>query len=308
MDASRFWEGQLLKELMNEIDSSNVKAIIASGPPFRNVFYASKIKKTHPKITFIADMRDPWLDGNLSSLNFSDNRKGVEKILLQKTLENCNYFLVTDDRIKEIYSNYFDKARHKFRTIKHFYDEDESRFDPKIKTEKTIIIYSGSIVMTNRDSCLDPLLEALKSNQEYLKANKIEFHFYTQSKWLEVETRLLGLPIHFHDPLPPRSLSKEISSKADFLLSLNPTYLKDFLLTKLIDYSTYGIPIIHISEKGKSWEFLNEYNNGFTVRPIDLNDFFSSFQSLNRTLSGTSCPLEFSLSHQTMKLENLVIH
>jgi len=110
---------------------------------------------------------------------------------------------------------------------------------------------------------LDALME-LKYNHIDLY-NKTEFLFYINSQWVINEVRKRKLTnFYFRKMVSPTEFNKIALSK-NYLLIFLPNHLKNYLITKNIDYLPLKKPIVLCSNKGLASDFLIENEIGIHI-------------------------------------------
>jgi len=125
---------------------------------------------------------------------------------------------------------------------------------PKQIDNKTKFIYGGNMPMIGKEDSILPFLDALVVIREtHLELyNKIEIHFYFSSDWMIDEVRERKLSnIYFNKLLAPSKFN-EIAYNFDYLLIFLPKHLKDYIITKNIDYLPLKKPIIICSKIGEA--------------------------------------------------------
>ena len=82
-DRAVFWKSAVLREASEVIRKENIGVVVATGAPFRILYYATLLKKRHPYLRVLADFRDPWVDASflLGYRYLSNRRKTFEQEL-----------------------------------------------------------------------------------------------------------------------------------------------------------------------------------------------------------------------------------
>ena len=254
-DESRFWKTILQKKLVEICSKEKIDIVIASGPPFRVLLY-SLMKNDFPEIKFYSDLRDEWLTGKLFNSKISKAQYNIEKKIQDIVIRKSDKILVTDVTNKLKIEGLYGDLGTKIKVIPHTIDieefnivENSMKIDSKIK-----FIYGGNMPMIDKDDSIIPFLDALVSIQEnHLEIyKKIEIHFYFSSDWMIDEVRERKLSnIYFNKLLAPIKFN-EIACTFDYLLIFLPKHLKDYIITKNIDYLPLKKPIIICSKSGEA--------------------------------------------------------
>jgi hypothetical protein len=256
-DESRFWKRPLQKTIINICTNNKIDIIISSGPPFR-VLYYSLLKDQFPYIKFYSDMRDEWLSGKLFNSEISKSNYIHEKEVQDFVIKKSDKIFVTDQSNKKHIEKLYENLEDKIKVIPHTLDLDEFQIksnSPNINN-KIKFIYGGNMPMIDKEDSILPFLDALVDlqNNHTELYQKIEIQFYFNSDWMIKEIRNRNLSnIYFNKKIQPIKFNN-IASKHDYLLIFLPDYLKDYLITKNIDYLPIKKPIIICAKKGRASE------------------------------------------------------
>lgn len=283
-DESRFWKKPLQKILYKICTENKIDIIIASGPPFR-VLLHSLIKEEFPEIIFYSDLRDEWLTGKLFNSKISRSNYLAEKKIQELVISKSDKILVTDLSNKKSIENSYNKLTTELKIIPHTIDLDEfptKNNSVNINKEKFKFIYGGNLPMIGKEDNFIPFLNALeelKDNNLELY-NKTEFSFYINSKWIisEVEKRNLT-NFNFYNLTSPIKFN-EAATLNNYLLVFLPDHLKNYLITKNIDYLPHKKPIVLCSNKGSASDFIEENKIG-----IHLNCEENIYEQLKKLLT-----------------------
>ena len=269
-DESRFWGKILKKKIKDLISKKNYEIVFATGPPYRVLYHSLYVKEINHKIKLYCDLRDEWGNGKLYRKITSDKKKNEEKIIKDYVLKKYDKILVTDNSNKEKIIQEFPKIKDKLVVVPHAIDLDEfssNNISKPKNLNKISIIYGGNLIMINKEDSLIPFLDGL----QFIKINnlevyrKFEFSFYINSDWFykEVNTRNLDI-IKIYKKVEPRQFNK-IASRYDYALNILPNHLKDYLITKNIDYLGLKKPILICSNEGKASKFITKNKIGYHI-------------------------------------------
>ena len=90
-----------------------------------------------------------------------------------------------------------------------------------------------------------------------------KIHFYFSSDWIIDEAKNRNLSNIFFNKLLSPSKFNKIACTFDYLLIFLPNHLKDYLITKNIDYLPLKKPIIICSKIGEASKYIKSKKIGF---------------------------------------------
>ncbi len=253
-DIHDFWPRKAIKTGRQILGKEKYDLIVSSYSPQSSHIIASRLKKEHPKIPWIADFRDLWADNHTVKNNLAISHLIQWKE--QKTVASANSLITVSDPLSKIL-----KAKYKNKltiTIENGFDPDEhNHWNKNIKPqryqkEKIIINYTGIIYEGKRDPT--PLFNVINKliDKKKIKNNEISINFYGQN-----ETQLIKIiqknnsnkhkVIHINGQISRKeSLRIQKESSILLLLEWNDKSANGVLTGKLFEYLVSGRPILAV--------------------------------------------------------------
>jgi len=280
-DKCIFWRNDLLKKCQEIIEANDVKKVIATGAPFRLLYFATELKPLG--VNLIGDFRDPWTWSEVYGYpSLPKERMAYEKMMERKVIVEFDKILSPApailDHLKEAYPEI---RKDKFVRIPHAFDQDDlgERTTPKAPDGKTRMIYAGSMYGAKEaEAYFSGLLKALNSIKTSDPKNFKHFtldlfitgHGVTQYEQMVQEAGLQE-QVHFKAPLPAKEIFKEILN-SDYVLLFIPSMNKDFMGTKFSEIFSLGVPLLHVGAEGYVSRFIEEHNTGYSFRVAELEE------------------------------------
>lgn len=273
-DKSLFMKDELFRVIEKIIHEHEISTIIATGAPFRLLYYTTLFKEQHPGLQLICDLRDPWTDSReYGFASVSKEAIEYEKDLEKFVINHCDYFTVPSPFMKQRMISEYGNSIHSenIRVLPHAWDAD--KFPEHISENrpgKCRFIFGGSIHLFNIDTLFIPLLEALcrlrSENPDLL--NMLKFDFYSpvalhQERILQWQ---LEKVVQFHSPVSQSEFINEMT-RSTYLMIFLPSHLKNFRITKCAEYLPLRKPIILFSEPGEVSQWLEENKLGSVITP-----------------------------------------
>ena len=140
-DPRRFWVKPSVRYLKKFIEENKIDAVISTGPPHSMHLIALGLKKLLPKLTWLADFRDPWTnidfyrELNLTKISDSIHRK-LEKEVIQSA--DC-VTVVSNEMVKE-YSEFNPNC---LQLLTNGFDADDINLDEIKLDDKFSLAHIG---------------------------------------------------------------------------------------------------------------------------------------------------------------------
>lgn len=251
------------------IKEENIDILITSSLPHVVQFIGAKLKKEHPYLKWVVELRDLWSKNHYSSNNFL--LKKINAIYEYKTIKKSDAIVtVSEPLVNELKITYPNKI---LECITNGFDSDKT-FNVELDKAFTIT-YTGILYEGLRDPRLFLTLIDEMIEDKYLDKEKIRINFFGPKElWLQdfiLKNRMEecvkqnGLVNH------KVAIKKQCSSQ--LLLFINSNKKKDVgvYTAKIFEYLNSRRPIIAIGNcSGVVEELLNYTNTGF-YKP-EIND------------------------------------
>jgi glycosyltransferase involved in cell wall biosynthesis len=172
-DPKVFWVKPSVKILIKKIKEESIEHIITTGPPHSMHLIGLGLKKSIPKLKWIADFRDPWTELDLlEEFHLSTYSKRRHQNLERKVLKNADSILT----VSETWMIDFKRlGANRVELITNGYDEDDFDCKPK-KTNKFIIGHYGLLNhLRNARNLWKTLNSLCEENTDF--NSKLEIHF-----------------------------------------------------------------------------------------------------------------------------------
>lgn len=261
-DSNNFYKKAKIEIDKLELDKYDV--VISSYSPFASHQIARYIKNKNPKITWIADFRDPVYRDFDTPLGFKNYCKGFAKRVCKK----ANIITgVSQGVIDELY---YEEHKSKY-IITNGFDMDDIKGINAESTEKFTLSYLGGLYSGKRD--LTPVFKCIHEliNEGLVDKSKIKIIYAGGSKKIFLEQiNMFNLTecINVNDFLTRRkSLQIQLESSILLLASWNSVGNTGVITGKFLEYMMIDKPIICTiaGELANSLlkEMIHEANIGF---------------------------------------------
>lgn len=250
-DPRVFWVRPSIRFLRSEIMNRGIDTIVTTGPPHSMHLIGLGLKRSLPKLKWIADFRDPWSDWDvLMKLNVSNwamsQHKGAEK----KVLESADEVITVSKRLAQALKEKANREQD-VRVISNGISDE--RIDLRVKDHQSgafIIGYYGMLNELRDPTSLWQVLEGLcEINQSF--ADKLEIRLggivapsimkrLEESKYLKDKVVKLGYLSH-------EQIFAEYHQCNVLLLLLNKSDNAKWILPmKFFEYLSAGKPILSL--------------------------------------------------------------
>ena len=251
------------------INQENIKKVIITGTPFPCFHFGFLLKKEFKNIKWIADYRDDWTTTELVL-----NRSLWNKLIFKMDQKSEKKWIKTANAITSVSQFYVNKISNYnnvngYELINGFDEEVENLPKKKLKTNKFVITYNGSLYDSQK---IEPVLEVIKELIITYK-NKIDI--------------LLNFPGLAFDPEQSKRVKKIFFDLKENIIITQRLERKKVL--KIQQESHLLLMISHENIKGIPSSKLYEYIG--LKKPILLypNDKDIIEKTLNKTNLGIIC-------------------
>jgi glycosyltransferase involved in cell wall biosynthesis len=265
------WSHFATRAALRLVDRYKIDTILLNVPPYSSMRIAVALKRRHPHVKLIADIRDDWVGYYLPLFDSAatEHKWKVAKRLERELIECADYVsAVTPAQVRQIRERYPEQSAGKFLYTPNGYDPDVFRgFQPRPHAQDGLVVtYFGS-VYGNPVYCPKPYLDAVDALPEEIRSR--------------IETRFIGkvhaeaAPILAHRKsrvcqmgyMPQEQGIRHLEESDCLLLIANdPTTHAG----KLFDYLATGKPIFAVTPlDGEIAQIIREARTGWCVDSKD---------------------------------------
>ena len=313
-DPRRFWIGPSVKFLTHYLQQHPVDAIITTGPPHSMHLIGLGLKKSFPKIPWIADFRDPWTNIDFyKELNLNPISDAIHHKLERSVIQKADSVLVVSKGMKEEYDLLNPKQLH---IIPNGYDDSDVEKQQVTMDSRFSISHIGTLNAARNPYTVWKVLADLCSENQDFKADlqiqlvgKVDFSVLENIKSAGLTDNLLKIDYLSHS----EAIAKQQSSQVLMLLINNSGNAKGILTGKFFEYLAAKRPILGIGPTdGDAAAVLNDTKAGNMVDFDDekstrkvILDYYTRYK--NNTLNVESTSVErFSRRSLTGELAELL--
>lgn len=281
-DARKFWIKPSIKFLKEYVVENGIDYIISTGPPHSMHLIALGLKKSFPKLKWVADFRDPW-----SNINFYDKLKTTfwadkkNKKLEQKVLKNADKVVT----VSYSWAKDFEKlcGRNDIAVITNGYDPADFVSEDKTDKNKFTLIHIGSMNPDRNPIVLWNALKQLLEREESLKS-VLEIKLIGQVDYKIIDSiDKYGLSEYLNkiDLMPHKNAIEELQKSQVLILPINDTPDSFGVLPgKLYEYLATKKPIFCICpQESDAYKIITEAKAGATV---GYEDDLEAFEVINQ--------------------------
>ncbi|HTE33473.1 MAG TPA: hypothetical protein VK666_23990, partial [Chryseolinea sp.] len=264
-DPRIFWVRPATAFLQQYLERNEINTIITTGPPHSMHLIGYRLKRKNPKLTWIADFRDPWSEwGFLDSLMVGGFARNAHRRLEGKVLKTADKVIT----ITPFYVRQFEAlSGRKVTLLTNGYDESDFSAIRIVPTKKFIIRHVGTV----NEKC-DPrpfmmAVEELAASNNIFKDN-VEVNFvgevHPQFKAFIQDSQQRTQLTTFTPPVAHLDLIHLYGSSNILVLVL--TGYKDaegYMPGKLFEYLATRLPIVATGpEDGDAARLLRHIGRG----------------------------------------------
>ncbi|HEY1040103.1 MAG TPA: glycosyltransferase, partial [Bacteroidia bacterium] len=124
-DARIGWNKYAFKKCCEIIEKEKIDFIITTSPPHSTQLIGLRLKQTY-KLTWLADLRDPWTDiYYYKKFHHSESAKAKDKFLEKEVLKNADIVTVTSEQTRSLFASKMDATSEKIKVVTNGYDEED---------------------------------------------------------------------------------------------------------------------------------------------------------------------------------------
>lgn len=256
-DGSPYDRANLDREAFLELFHRRMNAfepevVVVSGAPFNLLYYAAGERDVYRGVTFIADLRDPWIGGHVYGYrNLSERREMAER---RKEREVVGAFDLVTSPWRSVVDDLSKRHRgycEKFWWLSHAWDRDDFVNSQSAQIPTIDLLYGGNLY-GGFDGFLKNLSQAVRDGK-----TKVQIHTPRAGESLEFVND--GFRV---EPTVPSKEFFALTSAAKRMLFLIPESGKDGFPTKLLEYAATNRPIAAVGYEGSLSRIIEERGLG----------------------------------------------
>jgi glycosyltransferase involved in cell wall biosynthesis len=289
------------------IKEKKIDTIIATGGPFHWCYNAMQLKKKHPGLNFILDLRDFWTGGELY-LPLNDTEKAEEDMKELACMELADHVFTPAERIASYLKVKYPAFTNKVKVLPHAFDKSEMPANsPPQNENKTIRFAYGGIMYSKMQGAIQNLIMLLKALMASGQNVKLDLYTFDETyKDLFVKAGL-SKEVTYHHSVEPSELFA-IFLQMDYLLQLRAGESQEqhFKSTKFYELIALRKPIIYFGPDGDVSKFIVENKLGFSGN-MNVSELCERVTENKRTKTVPAKEFDisqFDFSHLTKELES----
>jgi glycosyltransferase involved in cell wall biosynthesis len=149
-DPQALWYPFAIRRATRLIRKENIQTVVVTAPPFSAFLIANELKRRFPALSFIADVRDEWLEYFAKEFAFRGDQYVAARCaqIERATVESCDRVVsVTQTSLDEVRSRYPRQPSEKFVLIPNGFEPSvfaDFHARPR-QTKKLLVTYTGTI-------------------------------------------------------------------------------------------------------------------------------------------------------------------
>lgn len=266
-DARIGWNKYAFKKCCEIIEKEKIDFIITTSPPHSTQLIGLRLKQTY-KLTWLADLRDPWTDiYYYKKFHHSESAKAKDKFLEKEVLKNADIVTVTSEQTRSLFASKMDATSEKIKVVTNGYDEEDlPEFTPHQKNEQFTLLFSGTI---NKQFGMDSFISAV--SELIAEENSIHLSFVGNvdpALAKELKSKIPG--VEFKGYVSHKE-SIAFAAKADLLLLVIPEGENQGTIPgKTFEYLSTQNPILCLTPpNGNAARIIEECEAGIGIEHHD---------------------------------------
>lgn len=272
-DQTVFWEKQLLNTAERLIKANDIDTVISNGPPFRLIYYCTKLKDLFPHIILVSDFRDPWTWWyNMGYPSLKGKDKSFEAVMERKVVELSDFTLIPNSVMQNLLHEKYPSRKDSIKVLPHAFDEDDyPTVKPMMqKRDKLNLLYYGTLY-NGLEEEYRLLAKALMPFKD-----QVNIDIYTNIFDYEdvFETHGVGHAVNYHKTISMTEIVERVQAY-DYIIIMSPEFGKDNISTKFFEIIKLRTPFLFVSEPGVASKFIQENKLGIHLKASQLESNFS---------------------------------
>jgi glycosyltransferase involved in cell wall biosynthesis len=309
-DPRKGWNRYAFKKASDLIETEGIKHIITTSPPHSTQLIGLKIKKKHPGIKWIADLRDPWTDIYYYKQFYPTVlSKWIDSDYEKRVLKNADKIITVGSSLKDSFSLKEKGIESKTEVITNGYDEDDFKGITVEEPSRFTITYVGTL---SDIYPVDGLLIALKKMKKEGEDFALRFVGSVSGKTRQLilsyipETSVEFLPYVSHSEAVRYMMN---SSVLVLIIPLHKSN-KSILTGKLFEYLAAGKPILCLGPvDGDAAEIIKTVRAGKTFCYNEIESIGTHLLQIpeNQTYPRNDEKVKYSRRELTRHLSEILI-
>lgn len=293
-DRALFDEKEFTRSFTERMNLFIPDVVLVSGPPFNLLWYVAKERARYPMSKFIADMRDPWMTGNLYGYGGLRNPARTHELKKEAGVVLAFDKIVTPwSSIMTEMARRFPHIGTKFETLDHCWDQKDIPATQVTPSPDRTLTYGGNLYK-GFEFFLNTLSRlAEKHNWLVAVFSTSQADEFKSSEYFQI------LP-----SIPSRQFFNQLF-KSKFALFLIPQGLKDGFPTKLLEYAACGRPIVAVGFEGSLSRLIVDKGLGIFIK---IENAESQLEQVIDSNLRFSPDREWIDSHELSNVTDRLIH
>jgi glycosyltransferase involved in cell wall biosynthesis len=285
--------------------AEGIRHVITTSPPHSTQLIGLALKKKHPGIFWIADLRDPWTDiYYYDSFYHTPLAKKIDAKYEKEVLLKADRIITVGKSLKEGFTSKIPGIGSKISIITNGYDEDDFSGIGQISAPVFTISYIGTLSDSYPVSGFMSTIEKLVNNGLSLK---LRFVGSVSSGQKDLIMSKSGTAVVEFIPYVNHAEAVRFLMEASLLLLIIPNHHsnKSIITGKLFEYLASGKPILCIGPAdGDAADIIETAGNGKCAGYSDTDMMREIIDRVynERTTSGRKAPSEYSRASLTISL------
>jgi glycosyltransferase involved in cell wall biosynthesis len=282
-DRAVFWRSTMLKKARQIIKQKKIEVIIVSTPPHRSAYYALELKRDHPEIKLMIDLRDPWTWGSFREYpNLKNKDRKFEEMMAAAVMENSDTLIVPVQKMYDSLLQKYPDTRRKLYLLSSAFDLDDfANINPRESSSGIRkFIYFGTLY-DNLDDHFNGIANALSGFR-----GQFVLDIYSKRETYKKIFDRAGLLdyVNYHAELPSGQIFQKVVD-ADFVFLFKPyEYGKDNVSTKYFEITNSKTPVFLIADRGRASEYIVNNKLGIHTEVADTESTLRRLMQGNLTV------------------------
>jgi len=284
-DGERLWELAARKKAIELVTAENIEMLYSTSQPFSTHLLAMEVKKKHPKLPWVVDLRDEWTNNAfVKAYGYRSSRIKREKEMERNVFAAADAVVINTPYMRDNSVRDNPDLEHKFHVIPNGFDKED--FEDCVKgtaNDRFTVTYTGLIYGNTSPDTVFRAVSKLVS-ESLADPGKIKLRFIGRFKE-DVLYRMAGKYnlTEMVEALPYMPHRKSIQNlmMSDAVLLLLGEGTEAIYTGKLMEYINTGRPILaSVPAKGAAAALIAETKTGLVADCGDVETTAKNFLTL----------------------------